>query len=111
MKRHHTSLGRERCRVCRRTDAELYVAGFHQLKNLRLLAELATGILVDQHRPATQFPELVGEKVARDAISGGVWLVVGKAIKLYLLRQCGADPSGGEIPSVIRQIALRTAGI
>src|SRR4029077_19072586 len=35
---------------------------------------------------------------ARDTISGGFWLVIGKAIMLYLLRHSGADPSGGEDP-------------
>src|SRR5262249_57676636 len=98
MERHTAVLGRGCCRFCRRSAADFFAAFFHQMNILRLSAELATGILVDQHRPATQFPELVGEKVARDAISGGVWLVIGKAIMLYLLRQCGADPSGGEDP-------------
>src|ERR1700751_6485242 len=96
MKRHHPSLWGERSRVCRRADAELDVTRFHQLKNLGLLAELSARILVDQHRPVTQFLELVGEKIASDAVSGRFWLVVGKAIMLYLLRNCRADPSGGE---------------
>src|SRR5262249_21901088 len=52
-RRHRRGWGGEGCRVCGGTKADLYVAGFPQLKNLRLWAELATGILVDQHRPAT----------------------------------------------------------
>src|SRR6516164_4734931 len=98
MKRHHAGLRRERRRVRRRTDAEFDIACFDQLQNLRLLPELGAGILVDQHRPTAQFLELVGEKIARDAISSGFWLIIGKAIMPYLLRRCGADPSGGEDP-------------
>src|SRR6516165_10811000 len=107
MKRHHTGLRRERSRVRRRTDAELDVTRFDELKNLRLLAELGTRILIDQNRPATQFLELVGEKIARDAIPGGLWLVIGKAIMLCLLRQRGGDPNAGENPK--RNLAYRIA--
>src|SRR5215469_8759017 len=107
MKRHHAGLRRKRRRVRRRTDAEFDIACFDQLKNLRLLPELGAGILVDQHRATAQFLELVGKKITRDAISGGFWLVIGKAIMLHLLRRCGADPSGSEDPK--RNPAHRTA--
>src|SRR6516162_6258454 len=111
MKRHHTGLRRERSRVRRRTDAELDVTRFDELKNLRLLAELGTRILIDQNRTATQFLELVGEKIARDAIPGGLWLVIGKAIMLCLLRHAVVIQTLVRIPSVIWHIALLIAGI
>src|SRR5262249_23862157 len=98
MNRHPPGWRRKRARIGRQTDADLNAAVFHQLKTLRLLAELGAGILIDQYRPAAQFLELVGEKIAGDAIPGGFWLVIGKAIMLYLLRHCSGDPSGGEDP-------------
>src|SRR5262249_56535664 len=74
------------------------VGGVADSKHLRFRAERGPGILIKQPRPATQFLELVGEKIAGDAVSGCLWLVIGKAIMLYVLSHGGGDPAGGEDP-------------
>jgi hypothetical protein len=88
MQRHHPGLRGNRRGVGRGDDGELDVAGFDQLQQLRLLAELRAGILVDQHGALAQLLELVGEQVAGDRIAGVARLVIGKAIMFYLLRAC-----------------------
>ena len=80
VQRHHAGLRRERRGVRRRADAELDVAGLHQLQHLRLLPELRAGILVDDHRALAQLLELVGEDVAGDAVPGVARLVVGESV-------------------------------
>src|SRR6266513_2131931 len=44
-----------------RRNAELHVACFHQLQDLRFLAELRAGILVDQHAALAHLLQLVAE--------------------------------------------------
>src|SRR6185369_6738675 len=80
--------------VRRGADAKLDVAGLHQLQHLRLLAELRTWVLVDQHRSLAQLLELVGEDVGRDAIARVPRLVVGKAVVAYLLPPSRGGPDG-----------------
>ena len=86
VQRHDAGL-RRHCRgVRRRRDAELDVAGFHELKHLRLLSELRARILIDQHGALAQVFQLVGKDIAEDAVPSGLGLVIGKAIMLHLLR-------------------------
>src|SRR5207237_10703984 len=86
MQRHHTGLWRDRRGVGRGDDREFDVAGFHQLQELRLLAELRTRILVDQHGALAQFLEPGGKHIVGDAVSSIELLVVGEAIVSDFLR-------------------------
>jgi hypothetical protein len=86
MHRHHAGLRRQRRRVGRRGNAEFDVACLHQLQHLRFLPELRAGILVDQHGALAQGFQFVSENVAEDSIARRLWLVVGEAIMLHLLR-------------------------
>ena len=102
VQRHHAGLRRQGGGIGRRADAEFDVARFHELQDLRLLAELGAGILVDQHRALAEFLQLVGEHVADDAVAGRVGLVVGELVVLGLgvgggrgERQAGRQEQGG----------------
>ena len=102
VQRHHAGLRRQRRGIGRRADAELDVAGLHELQHLRLLAELGAGILVDQHRALAELLQLVGEDVAGDAVARRVGLVVGEPVVLGLgvgagrgERQAGGQEQGG----------------
>src|SRR5262249_48464847 len=99
VQRHHPGLRRYGRGVRRRRDAELDIAGFHELEHLRLLPELGARILIDEHRALAELLELVGKDVAEDAVSGRLGLVIGKAIMLPLLRardvwSCDCSNSG-----------------
>ena len=50
-------------------DAEIEVAGLHELQDLRFLPELRAGILVDQHRALAQLLELVAKRCRRRCCS------------------------------------------
>src|SRR5262249_45340478 len=77
-------------------EAELNVARLDQLQHLRLLAELAAGILVDQHRALAQFLELLGEDVAGDAVARADRLVVGELVVLGLRERVATEGQTGQ---------------
>src|SRR5229473_3133007 len=64
------------------------IVGPDQLQDLRLLPELRTGKLIDQHGALAQFLELGGKNIVGDAVAGIELLVVSEAIVLHLLRAC-----------------------
>jgi hypothetical protein len=86
MQRHHAGLRRQGRGIRGGGNAELDVAGFHQLQHLRLLAKLGTGILIDQHGALAQLLELVAENIADDAVARRLRLIVGEAIMFDFLR-------------------------
>ncbi len=86
MQRHHTGLRRKRRRIGGGGNAELDVAGFHQLQHLRLLPELCARILVDQHGALAELLEPVAEGVADNAVAGAFRLIVGEAEAANVLR-------------------------
>ena len=83
---HHAGLRRHGRGIGRRGDAELDIAGLHELQHLRLLSELGARILIDQHRALAQLFQFVCKDVAEDAVSGRLGLVICEAIMLHLLR-------------------------
>jgi hypothetical protein len=62
------------------------VTGLEKLQHLRLLSELSAGKLIDQHRSAAQFLELVGEDIGRNPVARGSRLIIGKPIMNCSLR-------------------------